>query len=78
MLLPMKLPYDEFDLSAVRRYPLASRESKVRREHLAAPHEPGASIGTWIARLPKLLAARDFATVVDALVAAHGRPAPIV
>ena len=78
MLLPMKLPYDEFDLSAVRRYPLASRESKVRREHLAAPHEPGASIGTWIARLPKLLAARDFAAVVHALVAAHGRPAPIV
>ena len=53
MLLPMKLPYDEFDLSAVRRYPLASRESK-------------------------LLAARDFAAVVHALVAAHGRPAPIV
>lgn len=74
----MTLPYDEFDLSGVRRYPLASRDSKVRRAHLAAPHQPGSSIGTWIDRLPKLLAAGDFVTVVDALVAAHARPAPIV
>ncbi|MFN7978178.1 MAG: hypothetical protein U0P30_08585 [Vicinamibacterales bacterium] len=74
----MKLPYEEFDLSGVRRYPLASRESKVQRAHLAAPHEPGASIGAWIARLPKLLAASDFVAVVDAIVAAHARPAPIV
>lgn len=78
MLLPMTLPYDEFDLSGVRRYPLASRDSKVQRAHLAAPHQPGSSIGAWIDRLPKLLAAADFVTVVDALLAAHARPAPIV
>lgn len=78
MLLPMTLPYDEFDLSGVRRYPLASRDSKVQRAHLAAPHQPGSSIGAWIDRLPKLLAAADFVAVVDALLAAHARPAPIV
>ena len=78
MLPPMTLPYDEFDLSGVRRYPLASRDSKVQRAHLAAPHQPGSSIGAWIDRLPKLLAAADFVTVVDALLAAHARPAPIV
>ncbi len=74
----MILPYDDFDLSAVRRYPLASRESKVRREHLAAPHVAGSGLGDWLSRLPKLLAARDLVDVVDALVAAHARPAPIV
>lgn len=74
----MKLPYEEFDLSGVRRYPLASRDSKVRRAQLGAPHEPGASIDTWVARLPKVLAASDFVAVVDALVAAYARPAPIV
>lgn len=74
----MILPYADFDLSAVRRYPLASRASKVRREHLAAPHVAGSGVGDWLARLPKLLGARDLVDVVDALVAAHARPAPIV
>lgn len=74
----MKLPYDEFDLSGVHRYPLASRSSKVRRTDLASPHTPGASIGTWVAHLPKLLGANDFVAVVDALAGAHARPSPIV
>lgn len=74
----MKLEYEEFDLSAVRRYPLASRSSKVRREHLAAPHQPGSDIRDWLSRLPKLLAARDLVAVVDAIAAAVARPAPVV
>ena len=74
----MKLEYEEFDLSAVRRYPLASRSSKVRREDLAAAHKPGGGIGDWLSRLPKLLAARDLVAVVEAIVAAADRPAPVV
>jgi hypothetical protein len=74
----MKLDYEEFDLSAVRRYPLASRSSKVRREDLAAPHTPGGGIGDWLSRLPKLLAARDLVAVVDAIAAAALRPAPVI
>lgn len=74
----MKLEYEEFDLSAVRRYPLASRSSKVRREDLATPHEPGHGITAWLSRLPKLLAARDLVAVVDAMAAAAARPAPVI
>lgn len=74
----MKLEYEEFDLSAVRRYPLASRSSKVRREDLATPHEPGDGIDAWLSRLPKLLAARDLVTVVEAIAAAAARPAPVI
>lgn len=74
----MKLQYEEFDLSAVRRYPLASRSSKVRREDLAAPHQPGSGISHWLSRLPKLLAARDLVAVVDAITAAAARPAPVI
>lgn len=74
----MKLEYDEFDLSAVRRYPLASRSSKVRREDLATPHEPGDGINAWLSRLPKLLAARDLVTVVEAIASASARPAPVI
>jgi hypothetical protein len=74
----MKLGYEEFDLSGVVRYPLASRPSKVRREDFAAPHVPGASVETFVARLPKLLAAAEFTAVVDAIVAARAAAAPIV
>ena len=74
----MKLGYEEFDLSGVVRYPLASRPSKVRREDFAAPHVPGASVERFVARLPKLLAAAEFTAVVDAIVAARAAAAPIV
>lgn len=74
----MKLGYDEFDLSGVARYPLASRPSKVRRDDFAAPHRPGDSVASWLARLPRLLAAAEFRVVVDAVAAAHAAGAPII
>lgn len=74
----MKLGYEEFDLSGVRRYPLASRPSKVRRDDLARPYAPGSGVAGLVAGLPKLLAAREFVAVVDAVIAARGRPAPII
>lgn len=74
----MPLSYDEFDLAGVRRYPLASRKSKVTRADLATAHREGGSIGTWLATLPKVLAARDLVDVVDALAASRARQAPIV
>ena len=74
----MKLDYEEFDLSGVRRYPLASRQSKVRREDFATVHAPGDGITTWLSRLPTLLAARDLVAVVEAIVAAGAGSAPVI
>lgn len=74
----MKLDYEEFDLSGVKRYPLSSRQSKVRREHLGGVHTKGSTLGAWLERLPTLLAARDLLTVVDAIVAAPARQAPVI
>ena len=74
----MKLGYEEFDLSGVVRYPLASRPSKVRREDFATPHVRGASVERFVACLPKLLAAAEFTAVVEAIIAARGAAAPIV
>lgn len=74
----MKLDYEEFDLSGVRRYPLASRASKVTRADFARAHQPGSGIGDWLSRLPNLLAARDFVTVIDAIADASKRPAPVI
>jgi len=74
----MPLPYEEFDLSDVRTYPLASRQSKARVEDFARPVERGATFRAWLDSLPDMLGARDVRRVVDAIVAARQRNAAIV
>lgn len=67
----MPFPYEEFDLSGVRTYPLKSRPSKVNVEDFARPIEPSASLEEWLKSLPKLLAGADFRCVVRAIVDAR-------
>jgi len=67
----VKLPYEEFDLTGVRTYPLASRESKARHADFAKPWNPASGFEGWIRSLPKILAAAEFSTVVDAILAAR-------
>ena len=67
----VKLPYEEFDLSAVRTYPLASRRSKANAGDFAAPYAPGSGIRGWMSSLPRILAGADFTAVVDAIAAAR-------
>jgi hypothetical protein len=74
----MPFDYEEFDLSAVRTYPLASRNSKAKAELFGKPHRPGASFGEWVASLPDILGARDLKAVIAALHAAKQRGAGIV
>lgn len=66
----MKLPYEEFDLSGVKTYPLRSRPSKVSLAQFATPYKKGTGVGGWLKSLPGLLAAQDFKDVVAAIVAA--------
>jgi hypothetical protein len=74
----MKLPYRECDLSSVRTYPLASRQSKVRLEDFARPYQAGSGIPGFLEALPATLAAGDFNAIVDALVAARRNGRAIV
>jgi hypothetical protein len=74
----MAFEYDEFDLSAVRTYPLASRQSKARAEDFAKPHVPGDSFVRWLASLPDMLGARDVKAVISALRDAKQRRAGII
>jgi hypothetical protein len=67
----VKFPYDEFDPSDVRTYPLASRASKVRREDFARPWDPKTGLEGWLASLPNLLAAADLRAVAAAMRAAR-------
>ena len=74
----MKLRYEEFDLSGIRTYPLASRASKVRLADFARPHRPGGGVQELVASLPRLLAGNDFRAVVEATIAARRAERPIV
>jgi hypothetical protein len=63
----MPFPYEEFDLSGVRTYPLASRTSKVQQQDFARPHQPGGTFAGWFASLPRILGARDITAVAEAI-----------
>jgi hypothetical protein len=64
----MPFPYEEFDLSNVRTYPLRSRKSKARAEDFAKPVAAGASVAALVDSLPDMLGAADFRKVVRAIV----------
>jgi hypothetical protein len=74
----VKLAYEPFDLTGVRTYPLASRQSKVHHEHFAKPAAGNARLSDWVAALPKILAAADFVEVVSAIKQAQADDRAIV
>ena len=74
----MVFPYEEFDLSGVKTYPLKSRRSKTRAEDFARPAAPGGSVGALVDSLPDILAAADFKTVVRAIADAKRTGAGVV
>jgi hypothetical protein len=63
----MPFPYEEFDLSGVRTYPLASRRSKAQAPDFATPVDCGATFKTWFDSLPQILGGLDLRRVVDAI-----------
>lgn len=74
----MPFPYEEFDLSNVRTYPLDGRTSKARIEDFARPVAPRSTFREWFDALPAILGAQDVRRVVDAMVAARRHGAGII
>jgi len=76
----MRMPfsYEDFDLSGVRTYPLASRASKARIEDFARPVERGSSFKDWFDSLPAILGARDLTQAVRAVVEARARDGGVI
>ena len=72
MLMAVKLPYEEFDLSGIRTYPLGSRTSKANASDFARPYRPGGGIAALFESFPRMLAAADFTAIVSAVRAARG------
>jgi len=67
----VKFPYEDFDLSGVRTYPLASRKSKANAADFAKPYRTGGGMGSFLDSFPAILAAADFKAVVAAIRAAR-------
>jgi hypothetical protein len=67
----MKFSYEEFDLSGVKTYPLASRKSKANAADFAQAFKPGSGVPGLIDSLPSILAGADFKAIVAALRAAR-------
>jgi hypothetical protein len=63
----VKFPYQEFDLSGVKTYPLASRKSKTNAADFAQMCKPGSGVQGLVESLPSILAGADFKAVVAAL-----------
>ena len=74
----MPFPYEEFDLSGVRTYALATRTSQARVEDFARPVPRGSSFKQWFDSLPAILGARDLRRVVNAIVEARARGGGVV
>jgi hypothetical protein len=74
----MKFPYEEFDLSGVRTYPLQSRKSKVRVDDFGRAGEWWSGAGPFLRSLPNSLAAADLKAVVAAITAAKRADAGVI
>src|SRR5262245_25581192 len=74
----MPFPYEAFDLSDVRTYPLKSRKSKARVEDFARPSASDGSMRAFLDSLPDVLAAADFKAVVRAIAEAHANEGGVV
>lgn len=73
-----KFPYEEFDLSDVTTYPLATRKSKVSAADFAKPHRKGGGVAALLGSLPDMLGAADFKAVVKAIVEARASGGGII
>jgi hypothetical protein len=74
----VKFTYDDFDLSGVRTYPLASRKSKANAADFGTPYRAGGGLPSLLRSLPGILAAADFKAVVEAMRSAHAAERGII
>jgi hypothetical protein len=73
----MAFPYEEFDLSGVKTYPLSSRQSKANAADFARVYD-GSGFSAFVDSLPSILAGADFKAVVRALREAHAAQRGII
>lgn len=74
----MKFTYEDFDLSGIRTYPLASRKSKANVADFATPYSPGTGLRGLLGSIPSILAGADFKAIVAAIRRARANDRGII
>ena len=67
----MARKFDPIDLSGLKTYPLADRQSKVSTNDFAGTWTRGASFSDFLDRLPTILAGDSIRSVISAIATAH-------
>ena len=67
----MKKDFTPIALNNIKTYSIADRQSKVSTDDFAATWEKGKSFQDFLDTLPRILAADDLKTVINAIVKAH-------
>jgi len=75
---PVIFSYQEFDLSGVRTYALASRNSKAKAADFGKVGVPQQTVAEFIDTLPNILGGADFKAVVRALQSARAKSGGII
>jgi len=70
--------YKPLSLKKIKTCSLTSRKSKVSHSAIAAPAVKGDTTKTFFRKLPDILAARDFVSVVKSIANAHRNRRPVV
>jgi deoxyhypusine synthase len=76
-MYPMKY-YKPISLKGVKTYAINKRKSKVSLSALSCPYEKGDTMGTFLDKLPGILAVNDFRAVVRAIVKARKHNKPVI
>lgn len=71
--MPSKYSHQPLSFAALQTIPIADRGGKVGIPHMAKPYEKGGGVSGLLASLPDVLAAPQFAGVVDAIVEARAK-----
>jgi len=71
-------PYEEIDLSSIKTYSAARRESKVTVDLEAVPPWPGMLIEEFLDGLPAILKAKDLKEIAKAVVNAKIKNKPVI
>lgn len=68
----MAQKYNPIDLSGLKTFSIADRESKVSIENFASPWTRGGTFAEFLDTLPDILAGADLHRVIEAVATAHG------
>ena len=74
------MKFEPLDFSRIRTYALAERANKVAASDFAGIHGKGESLGAFLEKLPRFLAANDFRKLAGAMAGAvrNGRPVVVM